>query len=101
MGYRISSISFILKNVAFFHAKLWLDVCPRIDNQTTGDTLQDLTWHLVEKSQSASYPSMGIEASFFIYKTEIVVGMKKSRHVKIVFVQILTANWGIKKYLTK
>ena len=23
-------------NVAFFHAKLGLDVCPRVDNQTSG-----------------------------------------------------------------
>ena len=26
------------ENVAFFHAKLWSDVCPRVDNQTSGDT---------------------------------------------------------------
>ena len=52
-------------NVAFFHAKLGSDVCPRVDNQTSGDTLQDLTRPLVEKSPSASYPSIGIGASFW------------------------------------
>ena len=36
------------ENVAFFHAKLGLDVCPRIDNQTSGDALQDLTQPLVD-----------------------------------------------------
>ena len=28
------------ENVTFFHAKLRSDVCPRVDNQTSGDTLQ-------------------------------------------------------------
>ena len=36
-------IIFYFENVAFFHAKLGSDVCPRVDNQTSGDTLQDLT----------------------------------------------------------
>ena len=36
-------IIFYFKNVAFFHAKLGSDVCPRVENQTSGDTLQDLT----------------------------------------------------------
>ena len=31
------------ENVAFFHAKLEWYVCPRVDNQTSGDTLHDLT----------------------------------------------------------
>ena len=52
------------ENVVFFHAKLGSDVFPRVDNQTSGDTLQDLTQPLVEKSPSASYPPMGIGASF-------------------------------------
>ena len=53
------------ENVTFFHAKLGSDVCPRVDNQTSGDTLEDLTRPLVEKSPLASYPPMGIEASFW------------------------------------
>ena len=40
-------------------AKLGSDVCPRVDNQTSGDTLQELTQPPVEKSPSASYPHMG------------------------------------------
>ena len=31
-------IIFYFENVAFFHAKLGSDVCPRVDNQTYGDT---------------------------------------------------------------
>ena len=42
-------ISFYFENVAFLHAKLGSDVCPRVDNQTSGETLQDLTRPLVEK----------------------------------------------------
>ena len=53
-------VIFYYENVAFFHAKL---VCPKGDNQTSNDTLQDSTQPLVEKSPSASYPSMGIGAS--------------------------------------
>ena len=30
-------------NVTFFYAKLELDVCHRVDNQTSGNTLQQLT----------------------------------------------------------
>ena len=37
------------ENVAFFHAKLGLDICPRVDNQTSGETLQDLIQPLSEK----------------------------------------------------
>ena len=36
-------IIFYFENVAFFHAKLGSDVCHRVDNQTSGDTLQELT----------------------------------------------------------
>ena len=61
----IIKIIIYFENVAFFHAKLGLEVCPRVDNQTSGDTLQDLTRPLVEKSPSASYTPMGIEASFW------------------------------------
>ena len=32
------------------------DVCPRVDNQSSDNTLQDLTRPLEEKSPSASYP---------------------------------------------
>ena len=53
------------ENVAFFRAKLGSDVCPRVDNQTSGDTLQDLARPLVEKSPSASYPPMGNGANFW------------------------------------
>ena len=53
-----SSSSFIIiyfEIVTFFHVKLGLDVCPRVDNQTSDDNLEELTWPLVEKSLSASY----------------------------------------------
>ena len=53
-------IIFYFENVTFFHTKLGSDVCLRVDNQTSGDTLQDLTRPLVEKSPSASYPPLGI-----------------------------------------
>ena len=45
-------IIFYFENNAFFHAKLGWDVCPRVDNQTSGDTLQDLTqgWHFAGKN---------------------------------------------------
>jgi hypothetical protein len=58
-------IIFYFENVAFFHAKLGSDVCPRVDNQTSGETSQDLTRPLVEKLPSTSYPPMGIGASFW------------------------------------
>ena len=45
----ISSSSSSFENVAFFHAKLESDVCPGVDMQTSGDTLQDLTWTLSGK----------------------------------------------------
>ena len=45
-------IVFYFQNVAFFHAKLRSDICPRVDNQTSGETLQDLTRPLVEKPLS-------------------------------------------------
>ena len=54
-----SSVHF--ENVAFFHAKLGLDACPRVDHETSGD----LTRPLVEKLPSASYPPTGIGASFW------------------------------------
>ena len=41
--YNDNHFIFYFENVAFFHAKLGLDVCPRVDNQTSGETLQDLT----------------------------------------------------------
>ena len=52
-------IIFYFEIVTFFRAKLGSDVCPRVDNQTSRDTLQDLTRPLVEESPSASYPPMG------------------------------------------
>ena len=36
-------IIFHFENFALFHAKLGSNVCPRVDNQTSGDTLQGLT----------------------------------------------------------
>ena len=62
---KVIIIIFYFENVAFFHAKLGSDVCPRVDNQTSGNTLQDLTRPLMEKSLSASYPPMDIGASFW------------------------------------
>ena len=51
-------INFYFEYVTFFHAKLRSNVCPRVDNQTSGDTLQDLTRPLSGKiaiSQSATH----------------------------------------------
>ena len=31
-------IIFYFENVAFFYAKLWSDVCPRVDYESSGDT---------------------------------------------------------------
>ena len=48
-------IIFYFENVAFLYAKLGSevspgsDVCPRVDNQTSSDTSQDLTWPLSGK----------------------------------------------------
>ena len=58
-------IVFYFGNVAFFHAMLGLDIWPKVYNQTSGDTLQDLTRPLMEQSPTASYPIMGIGASFW------------------------------------
>ena len=59
-------IIFYFENVAFFHAKLGSEVYPTIDNQTTGNTLQDLFISTTsEKLLSASYPPMGIGASLW------------------------------------
>ena len=57
-------IIFYFVNVTLFHAKLGSDVCHRVDNQATDDTLKDSTRPLVNKSPSASYPPMGIGVSF-------------------------------------
>ena len=63
---QIIIIFLYFENVTFFHDKLGSGVCPRIDNQTSGDTLQDLTRPLVEKSPSASYqPALGSGANFW------------------------------------
>ena len=48
-GFSILDIIFYFENIAFFHAKLGLDICPRIDNQTSGNTSQDFTPPLVGK----------------------------------------------------
>ena len=46
-----SSLSyFTLENITFFHAKLGLDVCPRVDNQTSGDTSEESTRPLSQLS---------------------------------------------------
>ena len=39
----IITIIFYFENVAFFHAKLGSEVSPRVDNQTSGDTVRGLT----------------------------------------------------------
>ena len=38
------------ENVTFFHAELGSDICPRVDNHISGDTLQESTRPLVEKN---------------------------------------------------
>ena len=55
--------TFYFENVAFFHAKLELNTCPRVDNQTSGNTLQDSTQPHSGKI-GISYPPKGIGASF-------------------------------------
>ena len=59
------NIIFYFENVAFFHAKFGSDVCNRVGNQTFGKILQDLARPLVENLPSASYPPIGIGASFW------------------------------------
>ena len=54
------------ENVAFFHAKMGSDVCPRVDNQTSGDTLQDSTQPLVEKSPSSQLSTHGYLSEFLV-----------------------------------
>ena len=55
-----------MKVICFFRLlNIYLDVRPRVDNQTSGNFLQKLTRPLVGKSPSASYspkPPMGIRA---------------------------------------
>ena len=68
----IITIIFYFENVAFFHAKLGSEVCPRVDNQTSGDTLQDLTRQLVEKSPSASYKQNKFKNKSQIYQIIII-----------------------------
>ena len=63
VGEFVLLIIFYFINVAFFLDYLGSDVCPRVDNQTSGDTLQNLTRPLVEKLPSASYPPVGINWS--------------------------------------
>ena len=63
LEYTSSFIHF--ENIVSFYVKLGFDICPRVDNQTSGDTLQDSTRPLVEILPSASYPPMGIRASFW------------------------------------
>ena len=65
MSAAVVIIIFYFENIVFFLYKLGSDVCPRVDNKTSGNTLQDLTRPLEEKSPSASYPPMGIGASFW------------------------------------
>ena len=84
------------ENVAFFHAKLLgSDVCPRVDNQTSGDTLQDLTRSLAEKSPSASHPPMGIGASFWwrdALPHQPVIGLGK-RHWNLETSSVFSGSW--------
>ena len=42
-------IIYYFENVVFFHVKLGSDVRPRVENQTSGDTLQDSTQPLSGK----------------------------------------------------
>ena len=66
--YRCTSISSssILKMPAFFRAKLEANVCPRVNNQLFGDTLQELTRPLADQSPSDSCLSMNVGASFWV-----------------------------------
>ena len=58
-------IIFILK-VAFFHAKLGSDVNPRVDNQTSGDTSQDLTQSLSGKIAISQLSTHGYWSEFLV-----------------------------------
>ena len=49
-----SCILYFEKCLALFHARLGSDVCPRVDNQTLGDTLQDSTRSLVAMDRTTS-----------------------------------------------
>ena len=79
-------IVFYFENVTFFHAKLGSGVFPRVDNQTSGNTLQDLTRPLVEKSPSASYPPMGIGASFWWWDALPHQPVKCYYHLNVYFI---------------
>ena len=57
-------IIFCFENVAFFQAKLGLEVFPRVDNHTSGDILLDLTRPLSGKIVVSQLSTMGIGASF-------------------------------------
>ena len=61
-------IIFYFENfMAFFHAKLGLDVCPSVDYyQIFGETIEDSTRLLVENSSSASYPPIGNLSEFLV-----------------------------------
>ena len=62
--YIMSSSSVILKTY-FLPRQARVGRFHRVDNQTSGDTLQDLTRPLVETSPSVSYPPMGIGSRFW------------------------------------
>ena len=55
------------ENLVFFHAKIGSDVCPRVDNQTSGDTLQNLTWPL---SGKISISQLSTHGFVIIYKSK-------------------------------
>ena len=61
-------IIFYFKSVTFFHAKLGSDVCPRVDNQTSGDTLQDLTRPYLISHPTIFYPAH-LQEPLFIYQS--------------------------------
>ena len=61
----IHIIIFYFENAAFFHAKLGSDVCPRVDNQTSGDTLQDLTRPLSGKITISQLSTHGYWSEFY------------------------------------
>ena len=59
-------IIFYFENVAFFHAKLGSDICPRVDNQTSGDTLQDFTRPQVGKITISQLSTHGYWSEFMV-----------------------------------
>ena len=57
---------FYFESIAFFHVKLGLDSCPRVDNQTSVETLQDLTRPLMEKFVISQLSIHGYWSKFLV-----------------------------------